>query len=233
MIKVITSFNQRYYDLIGRDCVESFLKYWPEHMSITCYVEDFSLPENPRIVQVGFDALEADYFKFQAEPQWTQGEKKFSKKAYTVMHALNNTTSGWVVWLDADVVSIQDLPIDLWDQLLDSDKLSLYMGVTYFTDKAGNEGNWLVPETGVFAFNTEHPDFEQFRAEYCRRYNARDKSELRRYYDNDVLGAAVNVVPDAGHIDLCLWVSKALQDSAAAYCVRSVSNTLQSQTLKS
>ena len=79
----------------------------------------------------------------------------------------------------------------------------MYMGVTYTSDKAGNAGNWLVPETGFFAVNTQHEDFAAFRAEYCRRYHERDYADLRRFYDNDVFGAALVAVPTAQVFDLC------------------------------
>ena len=48
-IEIITSFNQRYYDLIGKDCVDTWLKYWPKELTLTCYVEEFRLPEHPRL----------------------------------------------------------------------------------------------------------------------------------------------------------------------------------------
>jgi hypothetical protein len=95
------------------------------------------------------------------------------------------------------------MPGDLWTALLDAQHLSLYMGVNYTLDKSGKEGAWLVPETGVFAVNTRHPDFAALRDEYCRRYRERDRSGLRRFYDNDVLGAAIQAVPGATHRDLC------------------------------
>ena len=47
-LEIITSFNQKYYDLIGKDCVDSWLKYWPEEYSLTCYVEEFTIPAHPR-----------------------------------------------------------------------------------------------------------------------------------------------------------------------------------------
>jgi hypothetical protein len=56
--------------------------------------------------------------------------------------------------------------------------------------------------------NTQHPDFETFRAEYCRRYHDRDQSGLRRYYDNDVFGAALQIVPAAAVLDLCAGFKK-------------------------
>ena len=208
MIQVITSFNQLYYDLIGKDSVSSFLEYWPEELSLTCYVEGFQMPEHARTAQIDFSQLEPDYFQYQLDPGLNQSMKKFAKKAYSFMHAMNNSTAEWIVWLDADVITVQSLPIELLQRVMQSEDLAMYMGVTYFTDKSGNPGTWLVPETGVFAVNTQHEDFAAFRAEYCRRYRKRDQSGLRRYYDNDVFGAALLAVPDASILDLCAKFKK-------------------------
>ena len=208
MIQVITSFNQNYYDLIGRDSVESFLKYWPEQLKLTCYVEGFRLPEHQRIEQINFSNLDPDYEKFQQEPGLTQSQKKFAKKAYSFMHAIAQPQADWIFWMDADVVTIKDLPIEMLENILRSGCLSMYMGVTYTSDKAGNAGNWLVPETGIFAVNTRHWQFKTFRAEYLRRYHKRDHADLRRFYDNDVFGAALGVVKQCRVNDLCHGFAK-------------------------
>ena len=209
MIQVITSFNQLYYDLIGRDSVDSFLQHWPDDISLTCYVEGLRLPHTDRVEQVDFDQLGADYAQYQLDPGLNQSMKKFAKKAYSFMHAMHHSSADWIVWLDADVITVQHLPVELLQRVLRADDLSMYMGVTYYTDKSGTiAGNWLVPETGIFAVNTRHPDFAAFRSEYCRRYHDRDQSGLRRYYDNDVFGAALLTVPDAGVLDLCAGFKK-------------------------
>jgi len=204
MIQVITSFNQLYYDLIGRDSVDSFLEHWPKDLSLTCYVEGFQMPSNARITQIDFSQLDPDYAQYQLDPSLNQSMKKFAKKAYSFMHAMHHSQAEWIVWLDADVITVQTLPIELLQRVMQSEDLAMYMGVTYYTDKSGTiAGNWLVPETGVFAVNTQHEDFAAFRAEYCRRYHDRDQNDLRRYYDNDVFGAALLAVPDASIFDLC------------------------------
>ena len=208
MIQVITSFNQLYYDLIGKDSVSSFLEHWPTDLKLTCYVEEIRLPKNDRIVQIKFSKLDPDYDQYQLDTSLNQSMKKFAKKAYSFMHAMNHSTADWIVWLDADVLTVQSLPIELLQRVLRPDYLAMYMGVTYITDKSGNPGNWLVPETGIFAVNTQHADFAAFRAEYCRRYLERDYADLRRFYDNDVFGAALAVVPDAAVLDLCAGFKK-------------------------
>lgn len=203
MIQVITSFNQLYYDLIGQDSVNSFLEHWPQDLQLTCYVEEFAMPAHDRIVQIDFSQLDPDYAQYQLDPALNQSMKKFAKKAYSFMHAMNHSSAEWIIWLDADVITIQHLPIELLQRVLRPGHLAMYMGVTYFTDKSGNPGNWLVPETGIFAVNTQHKDFGTFKSEYCKRYNQRDYKDLRRFYDNDVFGAALLAVPDASVFDLC------------------------------
>jgi hypothetical protein len=203
MIQVITSFNQNYYDLIGRDSTESFINHWPVQLKLTCYVEGFRLPEHERIQQIDFSALDTDYEKFQSETGLTQSQKKFAKKAYSFMHAIARPQADWIFWMDADVVTTKDLPIEMLENILRPGCLSMYMGVTYTSDKAGNAGNWLVPETGIFAVNTRHRKFKKFRDEYQRRYHERDYADLRRFYDNDVFGAALGVVKQCRVNDLC------------------------------
>ena len=210
MIEVITSFNQIYYDLIGNDSVSTFLEYWPKNLSITCYVEGFSLPDTQsRIHQVDFAELGTEYQQYQLDTALDQSMKKFAKKAYSFMHAMHHSKADWIFWLDADVITMQTLHIELLERVLRPGDLAMYMGVRYVTNKSGAAGDWLVPETGIFAVNTRHPAFEAFRTEYCRRYNQRDYADLRRFYDNDVFGAAINSVPNASVLDLCANFSKA------------------------
>ena len=79
MIEVITSFDKRYYDLIGKESVDSWLKYWPSDMMLTCYVEEFRLPDHPRLKQISFDQLSPSYVEFQQSSE-NDRVKLFSKK---------------------------------------------------------------------------------------------------------------------------------------------------------
>ena len=208
MIEIITSFDKRYYDLIGKDCVSSFLELWDPEFSLTCYTEGFQLDPHDRIKQIDFNTqADPEYHRLQQDTEYGVQVKKFSKKAFSVIHAMYHSTADWILWLDADVVTMKSLPAHLILDCMRSEDLSMYMGVTYTTDKSGNPGSWLVPETGVFAVNTRHEKFEEFRNEYRRRYVERDHADLRRFYDNDVFGAALNLA-DAPVYDLCEGFAK-------------------------
>jgi hypothetical protein len=205
-IQVITSFNQSYYDLIGRHSVESWLKHWPQTLSLTCYVEEMTLPSNPRITQIGFDQLGDDYRSFQ-ETDYKNRVHIFAKKAYSVMHAMHHSTADRIMWLDADVLTVKPMSMDLLRSIMPDSVVSTHMGVHYTDTKSGLRGDWLVPETGVFVLNPRHQDFAKFRDEYCRRYQQRDFSGLRRSYDNDVYGAALRRY-NVSSLDLCADLKK-------------------------
>jgi hypothetical protein len=205
-IEVITSFNQHYYDLIGKDCVDTWMQYWPQDMTLTCYVEEFSIPTTPRIKQISFDSFDSTYQEFQDSGENKQA-KKFAKKAFSFIHAMENSTADRIIWLDADVLSTSIIDKSILINQLPDDCLSTHMGVTYYTTKDGVPGRWFVPETGFFAINAKHKDFAEFRSEYKRHYVEHDHKDLRRFYDNDVYGYVFEKLKAKGN-DLCVGLAK-------------------------
>jgi hypothetical protein len=201
-IEVITSFNEHYYNLIGKDSLESWLTYWPENLTLTCYVEEFKLPKLKRIKQIDFSELDPAYEIFQHTKGIGGQERKFAKKSFSFIHAMFNSNADRIIWLDADVITKQKLPLELLMSILPENVLSTHMGVTYLTAKDGTPGRWFVPETGFFAVNTKHSDFLNFRNEYRRHFIEQDSTNLRRFYDNDVYGYVFEKLGSAG-LDLC------------------------------
>ena len=199
-IEVITSFDQRYYDLIGKDCVDSFLNYWPEKLKLTCYVEEFSLPAHERIKQISFEELGEDYTKFQSTQ--TKQVQKFAKKAFSFIHSMYNSVADRIIWIDADVITTDRITIEILESILPADILSTHMGVIYRSAKDGTPGRWFVPETGFFAVNRKDNKFDEFRSEYRRHYVEQDYENLRRFYDNDVYGFVFEKI-GANGLDLC------------------------------
>jgi hypothetical protein len=206
-IEVITSFNQHFYDVIGRDAVRSWLQHWPQTLRLTCYVEQCKIPANDRTPTVDFDRFDDRYWQFQQDPLLKSRVKIFAKKAWSFMHAAQNSTADRVIWIDADVITTQTMCLEFLQSIMPDSVLSTHLGVTYETDGRGRSGPWLVPETGFFAINRRHEKFQEFVDEYQRRYLHRDCADLRRFYDNDVYGAALTTVA-ATVLDLCAELKK-------------------------
>ena len=39
-VEVATTYNQKYYEIIGKKMVESFVKYWPKHIQLHVYWQE-------------------------------------------------------------------------------------------------------------------------------------------------------------------------------------------------
>lgn len=206
-IRVITSFSQAYYDAIGHRAVETWLRHWPQDLTLTCYAEQCKIPSDPRIQVVDFDVFDRDYWQFQQDDSIKSRAKTFAKKAWSFMHAASEAAADRVIWLDADVITQEPLSRALLTEILPDWAVSTHLGVIYQQDKQGRVGPWLVPETGFFAVNRRHDRFDALLSEYRRRYLERDHADLRRFYDNDVYGAAVKH-SGAESLDLCAGLPK-------------------------
>lgn len=199
-IEVITSFNKEYYDTIGHECVETWLKYWPKDLELTCYVEEFDMPAWPRTRQIPFTELGFEYWLFMRNTERDR-VKIFAKKAYSIIHAFEHSTADRIVWLDADVISQAIIPLNILQAITPSDTLATFMGVTH--------DEWFSAETGVFIVNTRHPEFRAFAARYREYYDRRIKDNLRRFYDGEVFGAVVNEFRTRAKFnDLCTSLEK-------------------------
>jgi hypothetical protein len=200
-IEIITSFSEEYYNKIGKDSVESWVENWPDDMNLNCYVEgNFEIIDHPRVKRISFDITE--YPKFLERGKIGGQERKFAKKAFSFIHSMQTTAADRIIWLDADVITTDQLTRPFIEAVLPNDVLSTHMGVTYYEKKDGTPGRWYVPETGFFAVNTRHPKFSNFRDEYRRRYLEHDQTNLRRFYDNDVYGYVLEEL-NTETLDLC------------------------------
>jgi len=194
-IEVITSFDKKYYEKIGHACVKSWLDNWPTNLTLTCYVEGFALAANPRLNQIPFVALGQDYIAFQASDEKDR-VKTFAKKAYSVIHAMENSTADRIVWLDADVITQDTITTEFLELLCPNDTLATFMGVKHEA--------WFSAETGIFVLNTHHPEFKAFAARYKEYYTTHKKDNIRRFYDGEVFGAVAKEFESRAKLnDLC------------------------------
>jgi len=203
-IVAITSFNQKYYDLIGKDSVDSFLRYWPTNISITCYIEDMILNPIDRLNIIDFSELCNQYQEFQNSNQRPR-VKIFAKKAYSIIHAMENIDCDFLIWLDADTITTQQVNLKQITSLCQSNDLATFMGV--YHNK--NNQTYFSAETGFFILNKNHKGFTDFSNRYREYYDKRLTEKLRRFYDGEVFGA---VVKDLEHKyefnDMCLKFNK-------------------------
>lgn len=172
---VIMTFPTKYWDVYGKYSVPSFDKYWPENIHAYVYVEgDQNLPyeSSDRMHFLNFDEYItgdkdfAEKYKdkdiFDDKPDGDISKRqavKFSKKVYAQLAELNNPKTRYVIYLDADLMTLKDVPVELLDNLTTGEH---YVA---FPDRRRRN---KFTETGMLIWDTEHSLHEQ----WCKMYES-------------------------------------------------------------
>lgn len=201
-IVTITSFNEKYYKHIGKYCVASWLEYFPKDYQLVCYVEECNIEHNNRITQIPFTELGESYFDFQ-KSKYKDRVKVFSKKGYSIIHAMENTDADFIIWIDADVITHSKVTEEFLKSICLPDVLATFMGVHHPRDKNDPDSELMFScESSVFVLNKNHQSFESFAQRYREYYDKRLTQNLRRFYDGEVLGATIKDFSKAKMNDL-------------------------------
>ena len=188
---VITSVSQSYYDHCGKASIESFCAFWPDDITLYVYNEDMEKPKKKKRVEyITWDKLV--YYPDFARRTENKNVVKFSKKAFSIIHALENIDCDKLIWLDADTVSIREMTHQFLDMISPNDVLSSHFGVNHnWPSDTDPNRNSFSCETGFFIVNKKHPMFKEMAARYKEYYFKDLGYNLRRFYDGEVYGAVV------------------------------------------
>jgi hypothetical protein len=192
-INIITSFNESYYNLIGKYCVGSFLKNWPTDHHLTCYVEEMRLEDHPRIEQIPFSELPSSYFEFQ-QSNYKPRVKTFAKKGYSIIHAMENSNCDILIWIDSDVLTHSLVSSEFLENICKESDLATFLGVWH----EANGKKYFSCESSFFVLNKNHKDFSKFSKRYRDYYDNKLTGSLRRFYDGEVLGATIKDLEHLG-----------------------------------
>lgn len=188
-----TSMNQDYYDHCGKAMLYSYKKHLSSLMPLFLYNEDNFTNKVKTITSLGWkESLE--YTEFQ-ERHLNSHVKKFAKKGFSVIDAMENIDADRIIWFDADTIIKTTIPNQLLDLISPPEVLSTHFSVWHTA--SGKE--WHSCETGFFIVNKTHPAFDQFYKTYRDIYVNDKTDDLRRFYDGEVYGRTVELMEQKGN----------------------------------
>lgn len=198
--KVVTSQHKPYYDMIGRDCILSFLKYWPEEISIELWAEGFTPEfEDPRLIIKDFNKVNPRFTNFEklmfsaTDNHKVLSKRTFWLKGHVVLTALEEFNHDVFVWLDSDVITHSKITLDYLNKLIPENCLSVDV-------PAGGKGRDKEAETGFIALNCKHP-LKDVVIDYYRDYHTSLKMlETARYMETSVWWEGVRSAEKQGAI---------------------------------
>lgn len=184
--RVVTSQNLDYYNMIGKDCIKSFLQHWPKDISIELWAENFS-PDitDHRLIVKDWNKINPRFNDFVALIESTTdnskvlSRKKFWMKAHVIISALEEFNNDLFIWLDSDVITNNNIPLEYLENLCPSDVLSMVI-------PAGGKAKDKEIESGFFILNNKHSDFLEFLKFYKEAHTTLKILDMNRYLETSV-----------------------------------------------
>jgi len=200
-IVAVTTQNKQYYDKLGKESIDSFVKYWPKTVELHVFAEDFKIENHDNVIYHSFDELDQEFHNFQ-ETEYKKRIKIFSMKAFSWLKMCDTFDADRIIWVDSDVITYNYIPVEFLTDLCDNDTLATFMAVIY-DHKKTKEGiikidPLLCGETGFYVINKNHSEFKNFTNRYREYYVTGEGEKLRRFYDGDVFGSVVTEFQNKG-----------------------------------
>jgi hypothetical protein len=177
---VVTSLNKSYLNDTAKLNLESWVRnLQPDNTSIVAYSEEDLRYKNTDITfrDLYQEAPKLVEFKekFKDDPMFngkigtkvegtTKAFKwkgiKFAHKTYAVFSEAKKLNSGWLIWLDADVLMHEPLKDKFFEKHFPKDKSVVYLGRPESYD-----------ECGLMGFNLDRPFARKFLEKFEQEYN--------------------------------------------------------------
>jgi hypothetical protein len=197
-----TSMSEKYYEHCGRAMLRSYKDYWSQKFNLYVYNEDNFDVKVKTVKTLGWN-LGTEYEKFQ-QRHTNEKVKTFAKKGFSVIHAMQNLSYDRIIWLDADTIICNDIPMQLVSLISPDDVLSTHFSVWHTQDNK----EYHSCETGFFILNRTHSGYQDFCDTYKDIYVNDKTDDIRRFYDGEVYGKTVKIMEEKGHKMLNLNPSK-------------------------
>ena len=181
---VVTTFNQAGYIKYGSRMIDTFLANWPQQVDLYVYAEDCVITQSAANLVVRdiamVDALTVFKKTWRDVPKANgnvsddpiQSRRKdagkgfkwdavrFAHKVYSIFHCAKNTSTDWLLWMDADTVCHSPVGVSDLDQLCPSDRDLCFLG---------RQGKYT--ECGLYAINLKSPICERFLWDFQCMYD--------------------------------------------------------------
>tara|TARA_Y100000114_G_scaffold61891_1_gene56738 strand:+ start:1818 stop:3449 length:1632 start_codon:yes stop_codon:yes gene_type:complete len=138
-ISLVTSFRGDFWNVYAKECLESFDKYWPKNIKMYAYYNDWAErglhigkydPKRIEFIDLTDRSTElCAFFKKYKDnpdnkPNWRTDVKRWAYKVYTEydFFVKNPPKSDIGIWIDADTVTYNTIPMKKLNEWLPKDK---------------------------------------------------------------------------------------------------------------
>ncbi len=181
----------------GIELIESFLKFWPDECFLYVYLDkgadkvDFkNVTSRTKVFDYNKEIQDHKYFcnKFknyeQRQDDYRLNAFKFAFKIFAMKKALSICSAEYLIWLDADIITIKPIRESFLNSLVDKNKYTSYLGRSHVKKE-----NVRYSETGFIIFNTQHTLHSTFWKQIDEMYLGGKLFKLDSWTDSHVFDA--------------------------------------------
>lgn len=208
---VVTTFHSKGYEQYAQKFIKTFLKMWPQSVTLYAYTEDCEISESGvnliiRDLHSSSQPLMNFKNKWKSVPKANgdvsqdpvrsqrrdagKGFKwdaiRFSHKVYSIFHCAANCDADILIWMDADMICHSPMNESILDSLILEDKDLCFLG---------REGKFS--ECGLYSMNLRNKQIKRFLKLFQNFYDDAENGifTLDEWHDSFVFDAVRNKVP--------------------------------------
>lgn len=184
---VVMTLGERIWESYGKNSVDSFVKHWPDYINLYIYYDgkkpeynapnvifldfNYRIPEHAEFIERNKDR-HPDFLNYDINNIDVQAAK-FACKVYAQLHELEKPRKKYVIYLDGDVVTKQDVNEELLYSIVDSQKYLSFV----------NRMPARFTETSIMIWNTDHTHHKLWCETYRSMYDDDKIFEHKAWHD--------------------------------------------------
>lgn len=182
--------NLKYYDLIGRESIRTFLDKWPKHIDYILYAEEF-VPDikDSRLIVKDWSPIQYKVNQYLEKFNKSKNDEmyKFWLKSFAWLQGTEDINCDFLIWLDSDIITDKAIDESWLDTVIDQEAL--------ITDiPSGDYLKNKESETGFAVLNKKHQYADRFIIEYQNHYDNNTIDQLHRQIDSAVWWNTVKIL---------------------------------------
>ena len=206
MVRFVTSFSGRHFDVYAKKMLESVVEHWADDLKLIVYYDTVTeeqkkeFPQSPIIEYRDLDQVE-DRTKFLEKMKGYDGTSngqmpynfrmdalRFCHKVYALTDYFlevseNEVRGGWLIWMDADVLTTSPLSEEILFEAFPKDAELIHLGRTDID----------FSETGFIGFNLDTMHSHYFLADIRGCYDIGEVLAYREWTDAFIMTRFIKI----------------------------------------
>ena len=206
MVRFVTSFSGKHYDIYAKKMLESVVEHWADNLKLIVYYDTVTeeqkkdFPKSPIIEYRDLDKVEDRAIfldKMKGYDGTSNGQMpydfrmdalRFCHKVYALTDYFleiseNEAKGGWLIWMDADVLTTSPLSEEILFQAFPKDSELIHLGRTDID----------FSETGFIGFNLDTMHSHYFLADIRGCYDIGEVLAYREWTDAFIMTRFIKI----------------------------------------